>query len=148
MTTPPMCFALEFEASDLGARSNIRRITNRLETIGILPGQISTVQIVLAEAINNIVEHAYAGRAAGQIHMQCRLALDRLFIDLSDTGAALPDGQLPNGLPADVTGPRDTLPEGGFGWFLIHELARTAEYVRKDGCNHLHLSFDIPSPEA
>lgn len=143
MITQPLCFTVEFDATELGTRAGIRQVTKHLETIAIAADQIGTVQIVLAEAINNIVEHAYAGSPTGQVEVQCTLSADGLHLQICDTGSALPNGQLPCGAAADLSGPRDTLPEGGFGWLLIRELARSVKYVRTGRCNHLHLSFDV-----
>ncbi|WP_348540063.1 hypothetical protein [Ruegeria sp. HKCCE4148] len=35
------------------------------------------------------------------------------------------------------------MPEGGFGWFLIHQLTSDIQYERRDGCNRLSLRFNF-----
>lgn len=109
-----------------------------------LPGDTGTdVQIVLAEAMNNIVEHAYADRP-GQIEITLWSTPDGLKGRLVDNGAPMP-GVLPAGtLPA--IGQDGDLPEGGFGWFLIRQLASDITYRRQDGVNHL--LFRIPGRQS
>lgn len=97
----------------------------------------------MAEAVNNIVEHAYCGGEPGPIRLRCTLRDRRLDIRICDTGQPMPDGRMPAGLVADVSMPRADLPEGGFGWFLIRALSSDIRYDRRCGCNRLSLRFDI-----
>lgn len=143
MTPVPTVFSVTFDATELDARRAIGQIVERLETSGLGDDQVGTVQIVLAESVNNVVEHSYAGQNAGQIEVECDVAQDALSIQICDTGTSLIDQGLPAGKPADVSGTRDTLPEGGFGWFLIRALTRDIAYHRENGCNHLVLSFHL-----
>ena len=93
-----------------------------------------SVEIVLAEVLNNIVEHAYAG-SAGQIEVTLVPGPSMLWIEVADSGCAMPSETLPAGDPAEVT--LDDLPEGGFGWFLIRSLTQDLVYTRKAGRNTL-----------
>ncbi len=99
----------------------------------------SAAEIVLAEVLNNIVEHAYAG-TTGVIELKLSPRAGTLCCDVRDFGVALPDGRVPGALlPAgDADGP----PEGGFGWYLIHSLASDLRYRRRGGCNHLRFTLD------
>ncbi len=136
-------FACSFTATELEARSGISAVVDQLRGLGLPTGRVDEVQIVLAEAVNNVVEHAYAGHTPGDVNIHCNLASDRLTIYVQDAGAPLPDHQLPMGAPQDLTGPVEDLPEGGFGWFLIHELTSDIHYERSEGHNNLQLSFEI-----
>jgi serine/threonine-protein kinase RsbW len=89
-------------------------------------------EIVLAEALNNIVEHAYAD-GTGEIELTIRLNRRGLDCRIVDHGAPMPDETLPSGLLAAP----ETLPEGGFGWFLIRALSEDLRYARVAGQNHL-----------
>ncbi|MGR3541620.1 MAG: ATP-binding protein [Hasllibacter sp.] len=95
------------------------------------PEEAGTVELVLAEAMNNVVEHAYAGRADGRMDLRIESGPDGLRCELRDRGAPLPEGRLPLGraIPADI--PLPDTPEGGFGWFLIRQLARDLRHVRR-----------------
>jgi serine/threonine-protein kinase RsbW len=89
-------------------------------------------EIVLAEALNNIVEHAYAG-GDGQIELTIRVNGQGLNIRIVDHGVPMPDNSLPSGILGD---PAD-LPEGGFGWYLIRTLSEDLAYHRLEGRNLL-----------
>ncbi|MGR3761480.1 ATP-binding protein [Roseobacteraceae bacterium NS-SX3] len=136
-------FACSFTATELDARSGISSVVERLRNMGLPEGRADEVQIALAEAVNNVIEHAYAGKAPGDVRIRCNLYPERLWISISDAGAPYPGNQLPEGKPADISGPRETLPEGGFGWFLIRELASDIQYERSGGSNNLSLCFEI-----
>ena len=102
----------------------------------------STAEIVIAEVLNNIVEHAYAG-TKGDIDLSIRPTCDGLWCTVIDHGApmpgnALPVAVLPNSLAED-------LPEGGFGWYLIRTLARDVRYDRKGPTNCL--TFWLPATD-
>lgn len=137
-------FACSFTATELDARSGISLVMERLRDFNLPEDRFGDVQIVLAEAVNNVVEHAYAGKAVGDVRICCDFDHKHLLIRISDAGPPFPGGKLPEGKPADISGPIDTLPEGGFGWFLIRELTNSLHYERHDGSNQLSLGFEFP----
>jgi len=94
-------------------------------------------ELVLAEALNDVVEHATARQADGRVRLA--LAYDPPFLtfDLRDNGAPMPGLSLPKGAPPCIETAIENLPEGGFGWSLIHALAQNIEYRRKNGWNYL-----------
>ncbi|MFC3613132.1 ATP-binding protein [Lutimaribacter marinistellae] len=146
MPTPPETesFALSFQASEGAARDGIRAVASALRWRGLSGDRAGDVELALAEAINNVVEHAYAGLAPGQVHVTCWLGGGRLDILISDNGHAMPGGRLPEGTAAKLENAIEDLPEGGFGWFLIRQLATEIRYERCSGLNRLSLMFDLP----
>ncbi len=120
----------------------------KLRGIGLADEQTGGIEIVLAEVVNNIVEHAYEGLPPGQVLVSGKAAKGTLQLQVADQGKALPDGRLPAGKPADVSGPVSDLPEGGFGWFMIRTLTRDIRYRRDGGSNRLDLTFDLIPPAA
>ena len=108
-----------------------------------------SVEIALAEALNNVVEHAYGARPPPDPLYAIRIDVTRsgaqLEVCIRDFGAALPGLALPEGRLPDANVARDALPEGGFGWFLIRELTTRLHYVQVDGENCLELSFNLNS---
>jgi serine/threonine-protein kinase RsbW len=136
-------FACSFQATELDARTGIGDVVGHLRRLGLNETRAGEVQIALAEAVNNVVEHAYAGSAPGDVRIRCNLDNDRLWISIWDAGMPLPDNKLPLGKPADISGPVEDLPEGGFGWFLIRELTSDIQYQREDGSNELSMCFEI-----
>ena len=100
-----------------------------------------TAEIVLAEVLNNIVEHAYADMS-GNIQITLCSRAGGVFVDIHDQGHPFPQEALPQGtLPQ--TCPTNGLPEGGFGWFLIRSLVQNLTYRRVNVENHL--SFLLPA---
>ena len=94
-----------------------------------------TAEIVLAEAMNNIVEHAYVG-ASGEITLTLWQAGGEVGCRITDRGLSMPGETLPAGNLAVRHSPFD-LPEGGFGWFLIRSLSRDLRYARYGTLNEL-----------
>lgn len=136
-------FACSFMATNLDARSGVSNVVAELRTLGVPGSRVDEVQIALTEAVNNVVEHAYAGAVPGEVMIQAKLLSERLWISITDAGAPYPAGALPVGQPADIEVPTEDLPEGGFGWFLIRELASQVQYERTNGNNNLSLCFEI-----
>ncbi len=101
----------------------------------------STAEIVLAEVLNNIVEHAYAD-GLGSIRLCLSLSAGRLNCRIEDEGRPMPGGQPPAGRAPD---PAD-LPEGGFGWHLIRSLSQGLTYVRTGQINQL--TFSLPAEQS
>jgi serine/threonine-protein kinase RsbW len=92
-------------------------------------------EIVVAEVLNNIVEHAYA-QYPGTTEISVRRDTSGLFFSIVDTGLPLPGEVLPKGELPGVDALED-LPEGGFGWHLIRSLATQLKYQRNRNQNCL-----------
>jgi serine/threonine-protein kinase RsbW len=100
-----------------------------------------TAEIVLAEALNNIVEHAYAAHG-GAIEIMVCLQDNAIFCTILDNGAPMPSHKLPQGKAHQLSDVHN-LPEGGFGWFLIRALAQDLQYQRQRDQNFF--SFRLPT---
>lgn len=137
------CLELSFPATAASASAGIVALSDRLAAQGLPVEKSDDVKIALAEAINNVVEHAYAGTAAANIRIDCHLCQSKLVIRIRDTGRPMPDLRAPEGVPAPLSADPQDLPEGGFGWFLIRQLVSDIQYERQDGCNLLCLRFDF-----
>lgn len=98
---------------------------------------LGTVEIVLAEVLNNVVEHAYAEHGRGVIELRVGLEQNGLAFCIRDDGAPMPDSSLPMGAAHDLDVAEQDLPEGGFGWFLIRELTEALSYRRIGNRNEL-----------
>lgn len=133
---------LVFPSSELATRNALGEVMHALGPLGLDADQKGSLEILLAEALNNIVEHAYPEDSPGIIEMRCEKRGDRLRFTFLDHGLALING-IPEGLPADLGTSIEHLPEGGFGWFLIRELSETVTYLRKEDRNHLSLTFPL-----
>lgn len=122
-------------------RAGLRAMTEALAAAGVAGELRDRVEIAVAEALNNVAEHAYAG-GEGPIGLQVGRCPRRgdILCTITDRGRPLPGKALPAGLrPAIETA---ALPEGGFGWFLIRALGAGIRYRRVGGVNRLR--FRIP----
>ncbi|MFN7223827.1 MAG: ATP-binding protein [Paracoccaceae bacterium] len=119
----------------LAVREALRALFDRL-TLGQMHDDArDTAQIVLAEALNNIVEHAYA-KSPGEIEVTIDLSPLGLICRIMDAGLPMPGGALPDGTLAPISA-IDDLPEGGFGWHLIRTLSEDLHYRREGELNLL-----------
>ncbi|MEX0276238.1 MAG: ATP-binding protein [Ruegeria sp.] len=137
---------LSFRATEAQASAGIADFSRQLLSRGVPPEWVDSVKIAVAEAINNVVEHAYAGPKPGMVNLKCRMMQTALEIQIVDKGAAMPGLHPPDGIPPNIVKERQHLPEGGFGWFMIHQLTSGVIYKREDGINRLCLTFDFADP--
>jgi len=80
------------------------------------------VKIVMAEAINNIIEHAYQFEQNQPIDVSLARRAGYLTISFTDEGRRMPSGQIPPEKPNNIPCTSEDLPEGGFGWQIIRSL--------------------------
>ncbi|MGP3696863.1 ATP-binding protein [Rhodobacter sp. NSM] len=108
----------------------------RSAPVCLLPDEdADAAEVVLAEVLNNCVEHAYAG-ARGEIEVSLELVRRWLFFEVSDLGRPMPGRCLV--VHGDVRSHAGVaLPEGGFGWSMIRALAQDFSYRREGGRNRL-----------
>jgi len=125
-------------------RGALDAVCGYLVTLGQGPEQRGTIKIALAEALNNIAEHAYAGQQPpGPVDLHATADGGILQVILLDRGRALPGLAPPPGLHHDLEVEPDSLPEGGFGWLLIRELTEDVSYIRTGDENRLTLVFSL-----
>jgi serine/threonine-protein kinase RsbW len=103
-----------------------------------------TVELVLAEALNNIVEHA-CDRQCGKIYIRLNLGPQDLHCRIEDNGRPMSDGNLPSG-ELQLFDPSGDVAEGGFGWFLIRSLSHDLDYRRIGECNQLSFRISAEFP--
>lgn len=127
-----------FPADFRWVRRWIQRSIDRLASAGVSQDDLSSVEIVLAEALNNVVEHAYPKGQTGDMRLLMRIRNNALMVEVSDKGLPMPNGRAPHGNhPVTEPDNHDAMPEGGYGWFLIRELVQDLIYDRRDEQNIL-----------
>ena len=131
---------LTFAGSPEGVRSALGEMRAFLQRAGTDEDAAGTAEIVLAEALNNVAEHAYATMPEAPISLDLDLSDAALHAEITDAGAALPQFRLPEGSLPDLGRACDP-PEGGFGWFLIRQLSSTLDYRRQEGRNVLRIEI-------
>ncbi|MEM9575444.1 MAG: ATP-binding protein [Pseudomonadota bacterium] len=141
---PPFSFVVQ--SGQLAVREALGKFFDQLGPLNLGAEEKGTVELVLAEALNNIVEHAYPEpNQSGPICVDCAHESGGLVVDIKDQGRAMPDGKLPLGQLSSLDVELEDLPEGGFGWFLIQHLAKDVSYVRVGSENHLRMRLAIGS---
>ena len=134
---PDHVFRLVLPASETGVRRGLISISKSLKKVDFKDVDIQDVELALAEVLNNVVEHAYAGKKEGEIEINLFVTSVGLFASIIDDGHPMPNSQLPIGHCVDPNTPTSELPEGGFGWFLIRQLTEDLEYCRIGDQNRL-----------
>lgn len=129
-----------FPAGDLETRAALLAVCDGLRRAKLGEDDLSSIELILAEVLNNIVEHAYAS-GAGIVDLDMELRHDGLFCVVRDRGATIP-GARPPCPPLPRIEPPLELPEGGFGWHIIRSLTTQLGYRQENGWNAL--SFTVP----
>lgn len=107
------------------------------------PERSGELVIVLAEAVNNVVEHAYPPGQSQDMRLTIEICDECVLIELRDRGRNLPVELLSKSrLPDIAVDPLD-LPEGGFGWPIIHAVASDVVHMRHQGENRLRLTIGL-----
>lgn len=152
---PDARFAFEhrLEGSFDGVRAALALIMDRLRMLDLSEDARGIVELVLAETLNNIAEHAFADLPQpGFISVLCADREAGLYLRITDFGTAMPDLALPVRTPPKTrddlkTAAVNSLPEGSFGWALIHELTCDVAYQRCGPMNALSLIIPVRPPE-
>jgi serine/threonine-protein kinase RsbW len=134
-------FTLRVLARNRSIRDALAEVRARLARMKLVEEELTTVEVVLAEVMNNVAEHAYAWRRDGEMVLGLRMTGEGLTISVTDDGLPMPDAELPFGERLDPTALLGDMPEGGFGWLIIRQLARDVRYQRHQDVNQL--SFRI-----
>lgn len=122
-------------------RKALSSVMGGLSGLGLTADESSNVEIVLAEVLNNVAEHAYEDDPTGLVELTVRRQAEHLCFTVVDEGRPMPEGQIPRTCAPDPDTAERELPEGGFGWFLIRTLACNLRYTRCHGSNRV--SFDM-----
>jgi serine/threonine-protein kinase RsbW len=136
---------LVIPANERAVRRGLMCIKLGLKGLNLNADDWSTLELVVAEIFNNIVEHAYKERSTGLIETQMNYSKGQLQCEIVDTGCSMPNGTLPQGMQKNLDCDIADLPEGGFGWFLIRQLTSHLNYDRAAGHNILTFQLSLNS---
>lgn len=100
-----------------------------------------SLEIVLAEALNNVVEHSCADQAGTWFRLSRDFDGRTVSVRIEDDGHPMPGTVLPMGLAPSLSVARNDLPEGGFGWFLIRSICSEVSYARCGSINRLEMEL-------
>lgn len=142
MRIPSIQFTVQ--SGRFAAREASEKLMRQLAPLRLDIEEVGTVEMVLAEALNNIVEHGYPDpENGGPISIYCEHGSTGLCLKLTDNGLPMPGGKAPVGMAADIDFDFMDLPEGGFGWFIIKDLAKDIIYTRSNNENRLDLRIAL-----
>lgn len=121
-------------------------LTNKIEEIGKLepfteqigerlslaPDLVFNLNLVLEEAVSNVINYAYPHQEGKEINIQASLMKDNLIFVITDSGVAFDPTLVPE---ADITLSAEERPIGGLGIFIIKQIMNEVNYQRIDGKN-------------
>lgn len=145
-STPAGCdlFRADFLAEPNAVRDALRRAVARFAR-RITEEDAGTLELALAEALNNVAEHGYAGLPPGPVRLDLRWADGALECRVEDEGHPMPGLILPEGSLQPIAETVGGLAEGGRGWALIRALTTDIRYGREDGRNRLTFRIALAS---
>ena len=120
--------------------SEISRLNEFVEEIGselsLSPDIIFNLNLVLEEAVVNIISYAYPKEEHESIYLSARLHEGSIVLVLTDTGKEFDPTLSPD---VDITLSAEERSIGGLGIFLIRQIMNEVRYERIDGKNVLTL---------
>ena len=120
--------------------SEIGRLADFIEDIGnefsLAPDVRFNLNLVLEEAVANIINYAYPKDEHESIYLSARMHEDSIVLVLTDTGKEFDPTMAPE---VDVTLSAEERQIGGLGIFLIRQIMNEVRYERIDGKNVLTL---------
>ena len=105
------------------------------------------MNLVLSELLTNIVKHAYSSSSASS--QDCKIEVHARFLDqflevlIIDQGTELPSLVLEKSKIEFDGDDISTLPEGGFGWSIVHSIIDQVIYQRVNNSNRLLLRKNV-----
>ena len=137
-------FSVSIAGVEDAVREGLAQTMACLKPLGLSLEEAGTVELVLAEALNNVVEHALAAtQELTTIEIRGSQTTSGLRLTVIDRGAPMPKGIAPVAKAPDIEVSIEDMPEGGFGWFMIHSLATEVRYARVGQSNHLSLQLSF-----
>lgn len=110
------------------------------EELGLSPELVFNLNLVLEEAVSNIILYAYPKGEHENISLTAKKTENQLLFVLTDTGKEFDPTLMPD---ADVNLAAEDRQIGGLGIFLIRQIMNQVEYQRIDGKNVLTLGKDL-----
>lgn len=121
--------------------SEISRLNEFIEELGevfsLSPDIVFNLNLVLEEAVVNIINYAYPKEDHQYIYLSAKMNDGSIVLVLTDTGKEFDPTAAPE---ADITLSADERQIGGLGIFLIRQIMNEVKYERIEGKNVLTLA--------
>ncbi len=111
----------------------VEQINDFCHQAGMGSDECFRIQVILVEALNNIVEHALAELPGSTIEIFCHTDEQNLVITTIDHGKPFSASEV-HPMP-------DSLAESGRGWPIIDQWADQVKQFRDDNANHLNITL-------
>jgi len=136
-------FDIRFSSDPDMIRAALKAVSAETLECGLAPDRRAQLELVLAEVLNNVAEHAYRGRPDGCIELRMEYGDPVLHFSVEDLGVPMPGGTLPAGNAPPTSVDTPDMPEGGFGWFIIRQLVDDISYQCHEGRNVLRFCMTV-----
>ena len=124
-------------ANDIAEISKLATFIDEIgEEFSLAPDVVFNLNLVLEEAVVNVINYAYPKEEHQSIYLSATLHEGSIVFVLTDTGKEFDPTQAPE---ADITLSAEERPIGGLGIFLIRQIMNEVRYERIDGKNVLTL---------
>ena len=110
------------------------------EELDFTPELNFNLNLVLEEAVSNVILYAYGKEEQKEISLVAYLSDNNLVFVLTDSGMEFDPTKVPD---ADVTLSAEEREIGGLGIYLIRQIMNTVEYQRIDGKNVLTMRKEL-----
>ena len=127
--------------NDISEISKLATFVEELsEEFNLTPELNFNLNLVLEEAISNVILYAYGKEEQKEISLVAYLSDNNLVFVLTDSGMEFDPTKVPD---ADVTLSAEEREIGGLGIYLIRQIMNTVEYQRIDGKNVLTMRKEL-----
>lgn len=124
-------------ANDIAEISRLAQFVDEVgEEFSLAPDITFNLNLVLEEAVVNVINYAYPKEEHQHIYLSAKLHEDSIVLVLTDTGKEFDPTMAPE---ADITLSAEERPIGGLGIFLIRQIMNVVKYERIEGKNVLTL---------
>ena len=124
-------------ANDVSEISKLAAFVDEVgENLERAPDVVFNLNLVLEEAVVNVINYAYPKEEHQYIYLSAHLHEDSIVFVLTDTGKEFDPTLAPE---ADINLSADEREIGGLGIFLIRQIMNEVKYERIDGKNVLTL---------
>jgi serine/threonine-protein kinase RsbW len=131
-------FVIENQIGELSSLAE--KIDELAEEWKLSPGLAINLNLVIEEAVSNIIFYAFKDKQKHDIEISVSLENSRLTIKITDDG--IPFNPLVQQQP-DINLPAEERPIGGLGIFLISQIMDEMKYERNKNNNILTLTKSI-----
>ena len=124
-------------ANDISEISRLNRFVEEIrDDFSLSPEVAFNLNLVLEEAVVNIINYAYPKEEHERIYLSAKLNEGSIVLVLTDTGKEFDLTMTPD---VDITLSADEREIGGLGIFLIRQIMNEVKYERIEGKNVLTL---------